>query len=205
MIPSEHPSSALSRRALSAHLVGDHRALAHFQHLFFTYWFDLRDGSKLVEWAVELLQRNEQGDDLDIVLLASLGEEDSPRDLIENIFQKYSGWSLNDEDLVAGKFIVLLRERYLAGSESIDSLDHQFRRIFYFSSLPDWLAGLMRICEYANVIAPGYQVPFEREFEYIAGLWFAANSFEEFKGPWNREVSERTTRYDPKWHPRQEG
>jgi hypothetical protein len=119
--------------------------------------------------------------------------------LIESIFQKYTGWPLDDEDVVAGKFIVLLRERYLAGSESIDSLEHQFRRIFYFSSLPTWLAGLMRICEHANGIAPGYQEPFERELEYIAGLWSEANSFEEFKGLWNPAVSERSTGYNPIW------
>ena len=179
--------------------------MSNFQFLFFRYWFNLLDAPKLAEWAVERLQRDEQGDDLDIVLLASLGKGDSPQRLIESIFQKYSGLPLDDQNLVAGKLIVLLRDRYLAGSESIDSLDHQFRRIFYYSSLPDWLAGLMSICEYANVIAPGYQVPFEREFEYIAGLWSAANSFEDFKGLWNPEVSERTTRYNPKWHGRREG
>ena len=201
MTPFEDPPSRLSRQARSAYLTGNPEAMAHIQDLFFRYWFYMVNASEWIDWAVERLQHNEEGDDLDIVMLAAMGRVDKPRKLIERIFQKYSGLAVSDEQLIAGKFVVLLRERYLAGSESIDSLDHQFRRIFY-SDMIEWMMDLMRICEYANVLDLGYLVPFEREFEYIAGLWSEADSVEAFKAHWNPDLSERTTRYSPGWHRR---
>jgi hypothetical protein len=204
MISSEGSEDRLSRRAVSAYLTGSPEAIAYLRHLFFRYWFYMVNASEWIDWAVERLQHNEEGDDLDIVMLAAMGRVDKPRKLIERIFEKYSGLAVSDEQLIAGKFVVLLRERYLAGLESIDSLDHHFRRIFY-SDMIDWMMELMRICEYTNALDLGYLVPFEHEFEYIAGLWAAADSVEAFKARWDPDVSERNTLYNPDWHRRHGG
>ena len=197
MTSLEYPRGFLAREP-SAHLVGNREAIIEIQDLYIRYNLDHHDPLHFVQWAIERLEREEEGDDLDIVLLADLQKGDRARDLIDSIFQRYCGLPANDWELIAGKRLVLLQERYFAGSESIESLSSQIRSLSHGAGLPGWMFTLMDLGTYAHVLEPGFREPFEQELEYIAGLWALANSCDEFEELYDPEVSRRHERYRPK-------
>jgi len=146
------------------------------------------DVAECIDWANERLRLDQEGDDLEIVLLAGASSAEEAMPLIEKILRRYCGDSTLDEQLAAGKCVAELRQRYLTKSESIESLDEIFTRLYYRLGYPSWLTMLSRNCEYAADI-PAFLVPFEQEFEYIAGLWAAAHNRQEFDSTYSRQIS----------------
>ncbi|SDG64706.1 hypothetical protein SAMN05428968_0107 [Janthinobacterium sp. YR213] len=154
--------------------------------------FQLRMGfsraDSCVDWAVERLRLDEEGDDLEVVLLASARGRDEVLPLADVIIERYRGVQRLPEQFLAGKYIVELRAAYLAGRESVSSLDAIFTRLYPALDYPDWLVMLSRNCEYATDVA-NFEQPFEDEFRYIAGLWTQAESLAAFEGVYRRETS----------------
>jgi hypothetical protein len=141
-----------------------------------------------IAWAVDCLQANEEGDDLDVVLLAAATDDSETMPLVEKILAKYIGPAALNRQFVAGKYIAELRRAYMAKSISIETLDSILDRHYCELGYPDWLAILSRNCEYATDI-DDFRVRFEDEFAYIAGLWEKSASLEEFLKVYDRGVS----------------
>lgn len=156
--------------------------------------FRLRHGDgraeRCVDWAVERLRLDQEGDDLEIVLLASARGVDEVLPLAEVIIERYRGDARLAEQFLAGKYIVALRAAYLAGRESVASLDTIFTRLYPALGYPDWLVMLSRNCEYAMDV-PDFEQPFELEFDYIASLWADAGDVGAFERRYDRERSNR--------------
>ena len=156
--------------------------------------FQLRMGyataDRCVGWAVERLRLDQEGDDLDVVLLASARGRDEVLPLAEAIIERYQGAQRLSDQFLAGKYIVELRAAYLAGRESVASLDAILTRLYPALGYPDWLVMLSRNCEYATDVAD-FEAPFEREFDYVAGLWSEAGSAAEFEQRYSRVTSNR--------------
>ena len=155
-------------------------------------YFQLRHGygqpDRCVDWAVERLRLDQEGDDLDIVLLASARGADEALPLVEAIIERYGSTQWLSEQFLAGKYLVELRDAYLAGRESVQSLDVILTRLYPALAYPDWLVMLSRNCEYATDV-PEFVQPFEREFAYLAGLWAGADSVAEFEQRYSRATS----------------
>ncbi|WP_298408061.1 hypothetical protein [Janthinobacterium sp.] len=156
--------------------------------------FRLRHGDgqaeRCVDWAVERLRLDQEGDDLEIVLLASARGVDEVLPLAEVIIERYRGDARLAEQFLAGKYIVALRAAYLAGRESVSSLDTIFTRLYPALGYPDWLVMLSRNCEYATDV-PDFEQAFELEFGYIASLWADAGDAGAFERLYDRERSNR--------------
>lgn len=156
--------------------------------------FRLRHGDgqaeRCVDWAVERLRLDQEGDDLEIVLLASARGVDEVLPLAEVIIERYCGHARLAEQFLAGKYIVALRAAYLAGRESVSSLDTILTRLYPALAYPDWLVMLSRNCEYATDV-PDFEQPFELEFDYIASLWADAGDVGAFERLYDRERSNR--------------
>ncbi|MGK5036148.1 hypothetical protein [Janthinobacterium sp. LB3P118] len=154
--------------------------------------FQLRMGfapaDRCVDWAVERLRLDQEGDDLDVVLLASARGRDEVLPLADVIIARYRGAQRLEDEFLAGKYIVELRAAYLAGRESVSSLDAIFTRLYLALDYPDWLVMLSRNCEYATDV-PNFEQPFEDEFHYIASLWAQAESLAAFESAYSRQTS----------------
>ncbi|MDN2710419.1 hypothetical protein O0880_13425 [Janthinobacterium sp. SUN118] len=145
---------------------------------------------RCVDWAVQRLGLDQEGDDLEIVLLASARGAGEVLPLAEAIIERYRGAGRLNAQFLAGKYIAELRAAYLAGRESVQSLDAILTRLYPALGYPDWLVMLSRNCEYATDVAD-FQQPFEREFDYIASLWAEAGDVGTFERLYDREKSNR--------------
>jgi hypothetical protein len=163
------------------------KAIAELQEVHARYRLGLVSYEGLIGWGVARLQNNDEGEDLDVVLLAASAAEAESVCLAEAILEKYAPSALNLE-CIAGREIVLLRRRYLSGEIDIDKLDQIIDMLFVNLDYPNWLVMLARNCEYATDVEP-FKEPFEKEFEYIASLWERSSSLEEFLSQYSREVS----------------
>ena len=143
---------------------------------------------RCVDWAVERLRLDQEGDDLEVVLLASARGVDEVLPLADVIIERYRGAQRLDQQFLAGKYIVELRAAYLAGRESVSSLDAILTRLYPALDYPDWLVMLSRNCEYATDVAD-FEQPFEDEFLYIASLWAQAESLAAFERDYRRQTS----------------
>jgi hypothetical protein len=141
-----------------------------------------------IEWAMDRLQLDQEGEDLDVVLLAAATTHEDAFPLVEALIARYVGPESLDEQLAAGKFIANLFPAYMAGEETIDALDAKFTKLYSSLGYPDWLVMLSRNCEYATDIDV-FLEPFEQEFAYIAELWNFSSNRAEFESKYNREVS----------------
>lgn len=144
-------------------------------------------GSAFIDWAIERLQADEEGEDLEVVLLAAATTEDESLPLAKAILGRYMPDGVELE-FVAGKEIVNLRSRYLGGELSIVELDPIINELYVRLEYPSWLVMLSRNCEYATDIDI-FEKPFEQEFEYIAQLWASSNTIAEFHATYSRAVS----------------
>jgi hypothetical protein len=160
------------------------------QHLreFQFFKFGIGDRRKCIDWAIERLQKDQERNDLEIVLLAAATEKEEIQPLLHTIITRYCGVDALDDQLAVGKYVAWLRQEYLLGRETIKSLDEKLSRLYYPLGYPDWLIMLTRNCEYATDI-PGFEEPFEQEFAYIADLWDAVSTRAEFERRYSRAVS----------------
>lgn len=162
--------------------------LDKLQHSYMMHKLGVGDLSDAIDWAMDRLRLDEEGDDLEVVLLAGATDADEASPYVEIIVRRYCDQSMLDDHLAAGKYVVILHNKYVAGTESVDSLDATFDKLSYRLGHPDWLTMLSRNCEYATDIF-AFRQPFEQEFQYIAELWTRASSREEFDNIYSRETS----------------
>ena len=156
--------------------------------------FQLRHGhghgqaQRCADRAVERLRLDDEGDDLDIVLLASargVGEVLPPADAV---IARYRGAQRLGDQFLAGKYIVELRHAYLGGRISVAALDAIFTRLYPALGYPGRLAMLSRNCEYALDVAD-FLLPFGHELHHIAHVWAEADSLADFEQRYSRETS----------------
>lgn len=141
-----------------------------------------------VSWAIERLQQDDEGDDLDIVLLAAATSSDEVPALFQQIADRHLAPEALNDDLAAGKHLVRLHQAYRDGQETVATLEPQLWRMYRKLRYPDWLTMLAFHCELATDV-PAYRVPFDAEFDYLAGLWNAAESLAAFSNLYDPEVS----------------
>lgn len=168
----------------------DMEQLTELENAVFQLRMGFGQAGRCVDWAVERLRLDQEGDDLDVVLLASARGRDEVLALADVIIARYRGAQRLDEQFLAGKYIVELRAAYLAGRESVSSLDAIFTRLYPALDYPDWLTMLSRNCEYA-IDVPDFEQPFEDEFHYITSLWAQAEDLAAFEREYSRETSNR--------------
>jgi len=163
--------------------------IRQLEAIYFKLRFDYTDDlawASCVDWAVERLGLDEEGDDLEIVLLASARKIDEVVPLVEVIVERYLGVDRLDDQLAAGKYLVALRQAYLEGRETLHSIDIKLTQLYPKLGYPEWLGMLSRNCEYATDV-PAFEDHFEKEFSYISALWAESDNRAEF-----------AERYDPK-------
>ncbi|MCE9551757.1 MAG: hypothetical protein K8T91_00035 [Planctomycetes bacterium] len=163
-------------------------AIAQLQHAYYLLKHDDSQRQNCIDWAIDRLQQDQEGDDFDIVRLVSANRREDVLFSVEKIIKTYLGVSALDDQLAAGKYIVSLHLAYKLNSETIDSLDKKFTTLYRRLDYPDWLVMLSRNCEYATDIADFLQ-PFEDEFDYVAGLWATANNLSDFEATYSRQIS----------------
>ena len=167
-------------------------AIAQLELAYFLFKAGVSDFHGCVEWAIERLTRDEESGDSDVVRLAAATQREEVLALVEKVIERYVDPAACDDQLVAGKYVAALHEKYLGQSVSVTSLDAIFTMLSIYLVYPDWLVILSRNCEYATDRAY-FSVPFEREFAYVAGLWASVTSHSEFEGKYRRAVSEQKT------------
>jgi hypothetical protein len=163
-------------------------AIVQLEHAYFLTKVGLGSFRACIDWAIERLQKDEEGSDLDIVLLAASIEEEQAIPLVERIVSRYCASNDFDEHLAAGKYVAGLRETYFKKEETIASLDATFSKLYHCLDYPTWLVMLCRNCEYATDI-PAFVKPFEEELSYIADLWESVTSRADFEARYSRVVS----------------
>ena len=163
------------------------KGIDELQWRYFLVRAGLEPPSVCVAWAIDRLERNEEGGDLSVALLAGLNADDEVRPLVERILASHGAGAV-DEHLTAGKYIVELRRRYQEGSETYETLDLKLSCLYRALGYPTWLVMLSRNCEFATDV-PAFREPFEAELAYIAGLWDAAESTDDFLRRYDRGVS----------------
>lgn len=162
--------------------------IAELEEEYFQLRFFYSKGESCIDWAVERLRHDQEGDDLDVILLASARGRDEVFPLVEMIVDRYRGDKRLDDQSLAGKYIVKLHQIYLQGRESIHSLDEKFTRLYSKLGYPDWLVMLSRNCEYATDVT-AFEQPFKDEFKYISSLWDESKDLAEFEAKYSRKVS----------------
>jgi len=148
---------------------------------------DYRD---CIEWALDRLRRDEEGDDTDIVFLAAAEDPDEALTFAEHVIERYSGYQALDVQLAAGKYLVALRHDYLRGIETTRTLESKLQSLYERLKHPGWLSVLCRNCRYAKEARP-YLDLFDKEFAYLARLWAVATSRQQFETRYNRAISAR--------------
>ena len=104
---------------------------------YFRLRFNYEAGDACVDWAVERLRLDQEGDDLEVVLLAGARGRDEVMSLVEVIIERYCGNNRLDDAFAAGKYISDLRTAYLQGKETIESLDAKFTSLYSGLGYPD--------------------------------------------------------------------
>jgi len=141
-----------------------------------------------IAWAITRLQNDEEGDDQDVVLLASTNDLNEALERSKRILSKYADPSTLNPEYIAGKCIANLHPRYIHQDISINQLDQIFGTLYSKLDYPNWLVMLSRNCEYATDV-PNFVEPFEQEFQYIADLWNRSSSLNEFLQTYDRKTS----------------
>ena len=141
-----------------------------------------------IEWAIERLRNDDEGDDLEVVLLAAATREEEACPLGTHIVERYMGPGALHGELAAGKLIVAMYDAFKEGKESATTLEPKLWRLYYDLEQPDWLTMLARNCEYATDVDV-FVSPFHEEFEYVAELWRASRSRDDFLSKYDRKVS----------------
>jgi hypothetical protein len=162
--------------------------ISQLHKCYFFFKLGIESHQKCIDWAIEKLQSGQEGDDINVVLLAGAINSDEVITLVEKVLERYVGIASLDDQFVAGKYIVSLFHSYKAGTETIASLDEKFTTLYYYLGYPNWLTMLSRNCEYATDV-PDYLKPFEDEFNYIANLWSSSESRMEFESRYSRDIS----------------
>lgn len=155
--------------------------LQHYQDLRIIPWPDKRRALEAcIDWAIERLSRDEEGDDLEVVLLAGASHIEEAEPLATTILHRYLGRDCYDVELAAGKVLVRLHERYRRGEETSANLYRVMDRIWMDLGCPGWLSDLSECCELGDE-ADVFARRFESEFDRLAALWSQCDTFAEFE------------------------
>lgn len=173
---------------LNAHNNRRMEAISQLQSHYLLHTLGVGALQPCIDWAIERLQRNQEGDDLEVVLLAAATTHDDALPWVQIILERYVGLATMDQQFAAGKYLASLRPLYLSGVESLAALDAKLTQLSCKLGLPSWLVMLSRNCEYATDV-DAFLEPFEQEFEYIANLWAKASTVAEFEAEYSSEVS----------------
>jgi hypothetical protein len=163
-------------------------AINQLEHSYFLLKSGGGDYHECVQWALDRLRGNEEGDDEDIVLLAACSARSEVLAFAEHVVERYSGYQALDPQLAAGKYLVALRHDYLRHVETVRTLESKLLSLYDRLGFPGWLAVLCRNCRYAKE-GPQYREYFEKEFAYLARLWAVAGSRAHFESRYNRAIS----------------
>jgi hypothetical protein len=99
------------------------------------------------------LLHDEEGDDLDVVMLAAATREYEANPLVVQIVERHIAPGALGDELAAGKLIVDMHQAYIDGKQNAISLDPKLWRLYYDLGQPSWLIMLARNCEYATGMA----------------------------------------------------
>jgi len=162
--------------------------IEQLQRLHFLLRMGSANWNGCIDWAIERLQKDEEQDDLDIVMLAAATREDEVHPLVSSIIERYIGVEDLNDEIAAGKYIVELHAAYKANAETAITLEPKLWKLFNSLGYPTWLGMLARNCEYATDI-DAFEKPFEDEFQYIARLWANSRSLSEFVAVYDPKIS----------------
>lgn len=163
-------------------------SIEELEHQYFLLKVECGEIKTCVDWAVERLQLDQEGEDQDIVLLASASKGEEILSLVEAIVARYCGEERCNDQFIAGKYISYLYASHRKGTESIATIDVKLSRLYFRLDYPDWLTMLRRNCEYSTDVSE-FVKPFEEEFEYIARLWESAHNLADFELRYDRNIS----------------
>jgi len=163
-------------------------AISQLERSYFLLKAGGGDYRECVEWALERLRRDEEGDDTDIVLLAASATRYEVLTFAEHVIGRYCGYQSLDEQLAAGKYLVALRQDYLRGIETVHSLENKLQSLHERLRFPRWLSVLCRNCRLASE-AKHHRELFEKEFAYVTRLWAVAMSRHQFDARYNPVIS----------------
>ena len=163
--------------------------IRELQRLAFLVRSGTMNWQSCIDWAIERLRNDEEGDDLDVVMLAAATLDDEASTLVPVILERYLGPDALSDELAAGKLIVEMFALFQAQKENAISLEPRLWRLFYDLGQPSWLIMLARNCEYATDV-PAFEKLFLEEFQYISGLWKNSNTEAEFKAQYDHKVSQ---------------
>lgn len=142
---------------------------------------------ELIAWGINRLQADEEGDDLDVVLLASTNEEKEAIFLVEKIIRRHAEYEI-DLAFVIGKELIDIRNGLRERKLTISTIESVVDKFYRELAQPSWLTMLSRNCEYATDI-DNFVKPFNDELDYICSLWERCSSFEEFDKIYDRAIS----------------
>lgn len=155
--------------------------LQHYQDLRIIPWPDKRRALEAcIDWAIERLRRDEEGDDLQVLLLAGASHIEEAEPLVSALAQRYLDDDRLGLELAAGKALVRLHQRYRGGEETPAHVYCILDRIWLDLGCPGWLSGLGECCELGDEIE-FFAHRFESEFDRLAALWSQCDSFAEFE------------------------
>lgn len=152
--------------------------------------FGLSKWDESKAWALDRLMNNDEGEDNELVLLASSNSEEEMKELTESILLTYMSEGQRNDEYWAGKYILELYTRFTSGEIDIYELDNILLKLYSKLDYPNWLVMLSINCEYATDV-PDFEKPFRDELEYIVGLWRGCNSLDEFNKVYDRNVSNK--------------
>jgi hypothetical protein len=165
-------------------------AINQLEYSYFLARSGCGDYRDCIDWALDRLRRNEEGDDGDVILLAASNEPEEARTFTELVLERYSGLQALDLQLAGGKYLVALRHEYQRGNETVHTLESKLQRLYTHLQHPGWLAVLCRNCRHARAAQP-FRDLFDREFAYLARLWAVASTRAQFESRYNPNISRR--------------
>lgn len=164
------------------------QSINQLEHSYFMLKSGGGDHHECVQWALQCLRDNEEGDDTEIVMLAASEDRLQVLELTAHVVERYSGYQALDEQLAAGKYLVNRRHDYLREIETVRTLYPKIENLYERLGYPRWLSVLCRTCRHAREnLAP--REYFEKEFAYLARLWAVAQSRAQFESRYVYAVS----------------
>jgi hypothetical protein len=163
-------------------------SIENLNKIYFKVRFGFENWSSLSSWAIEQLIQNQDGDDKNIILLASSSYEDEADELTEKILSTYLNPTERNDEYLAGKYVSELYSIFYKNGINISALSEILDKIYCALAYPNWLVMLSRNCEYATDVE-AFEKPFHEEFQYISHLWQSCENTHDFLLRYDRSVS----------------
>jgi hypothetical protein len=161
--------------------------LSELQIAYKRYLLGLASYQELIAWGINRLQADEEGDDLDVVLLASTDRKDEASSLALEIILRYAKSDI-DLGFVIGKELIAIRSRFKEGNISLFDIDKMLTKFYRELDYAGWFTMLYRNCAIA-ADTENFVQSFSDELDYICSLWERCSSFDEFNAVYDRAIS----------------